>query len=183
MYRRIERKLLRAAKREQPSIAVFDDELAAAPWRVVKLPRKRHSLGCEFSMERVGIVDREIGVQQLFGLFVRIRRGWLGTPEVNRATVTRDDRINRRIEPCSHAAKAKLRLVPGERGGHIDGEKHRYNLPDHLALLYHKPTHDVVEQPSCRVPRVLLCGRVWPDSEYGCLGAGSSRRLGVDVPA
>lgn len=82
-------------------------------------------------MQRVGIFDVEVCVQQLVLILVRIRRRRRSEAEVNRLLVARHNGIGCPISPTALTLKTELVLVPGKRGVHVGGEEQRYDLSNH----------------------------------------------------
>lgn len=61
--------------------------------------------------------------------------GGVGTAEVNRLLVARNDGVNRRILPRAQTLEAKLSFVIGKGGRDVQGEELRRDLTNHEASL------------------------------------------------
>jgi hypothetical protein len=96
------------AEREEPAITVLHDELARLPGRVAERSRELDSAGVILGVERIRVLDQQIGVEQFVRVFVGIWRRRIGDTEVNSVLVPRDDGIDRRLLPGAETLEAKL---------------------------------------------------------------------------
>src|SRR5215831_8728441 len=124
---------------EQTAVTVLHDELAGVPGRIRQASRELDTAGRKLRVERVGILDEQVGVEEFVGVLVRIRCRWLSAAEVDSVVVARDDGVDGRVLPGAETVEAKFVSVIGERRGDVDGEELRGDLADHGA---HHSTHD-----------------------------------------
>jgi hypothetical protein len=119
------------AEGEQAAIAILHHKLTRVPWRIGKFPRKFHASGGVLSVERVGIFDEHIGVEQFVRILVWIGCGRRGAAEMNRVLVARNDGVLRRILPRTQTLEAKLRLVIRKGPGYVQSEELRRDPTNH----------------------------------------------------
>src|SRR6185437_15830116 len=77
------------AEGQQAAVAIPDYELAGAPWHVGEGTRELNAFGPILGVERVGVFDVDVGVQQLFFVFLGIGQRRLGAAKVNGMAVAR----------------------------------------------------------------------------------------------
>lgn len=123
------------AEGQEAAVAVFDYEFAGVPGHVAQASCEFDALGGVLGIEGVGVFHEDVGVEEFFGVFVRVGGGRFGAAEVDGVMVARDDGVDRWVEPGSQALEAQLFLVVGERGGNVPGEELRCDLLDHLVSV------------------------------------------------
>jgi hypothetical protein len=79
------------------------------------------------------VLDEQVGVEQLVGVFVGIGRVRLGEAEMNSVLVARDDGIDRRVIPSAETFEAKFVPVVRESRRQVCGEELGRDLADHRA--------------------------------------------------
>ena len=62
-------------------------------------------------VERVRVLDEQVGVEELVGVFYGIGLGWVGEAEMDPVLVARDNRVNRRVIRSADTVEAKFVLV------------------------------------------------------------------------
>src|SRR5438874_6324729 len=92
---------------EQAAVTVLHDEFARVPGRVGKASRELDTAGGKLGVERVRVLNEQVGVEELVGVFVRIRWRRFGAAEVNSVLVARDDGVDRRVLPGAETVEAK----------------------------------------------------------------------------
>ena len=103
--------ILVRAEGEEAAVTVLHDKFARAPSRVAKGSRELDSARDILGVERVGVLDEQVGVEELVGVFVGIGLGRVGEAEMDSVLVTRDDSVDRRVVPGADTVEAKLVLV------------------------------------------------------------------------
>jgi hypothetical protein len=73
------------------------------------------------------LLEAAVGIEQFVDIFNGIRSGRLGAAELNRALVTSNDCVDRRILPRAQTFEAKLVFVIGEGDGNVLNEELRRN--------------------------------------------------------
>ena len=119
------------AEGEKTTLAISHYKLARFPRHVGEMPGELHVAGCVLRIKRVRIFDGYIGVEQFVGIFIGIGYGRLGTAEMNRVLVARNNGVDWRILPRAHAFEAELVFVIGKSGGNVRGEELGRDLADH----------------------------------------------------
>ena len=100
--------LVRArAEREKAAITVLHDEFARVPGRVAKASCELDSTGCILGVQRIRVLDQEVGVEQLVRVFVGIWRRRIGEAEVDSVLVARDDGVDGRVMPRTDTFEAE----------------------------------------------------------------------------
>jgi hypothetical protein len=113
------------AEGEEPAITVLHDKFARVPGRIAKNSCELYPAGGILGIQRVCVLDEQVGVEQLVGVFVRIRGGRRGEAEMNSVLVARDDGVDRRVMPRAQTFKPKLVPVIRESGSQVRGEELR----------------------------------------------------------
>jgi hypothetical protein len=85
------------------------------PGRVAKGPRELDSTGGILGIQRIGVLDKQVCVEQFVGVFVGIWSGRVGEAEVDSVLVARDDGVDRRVIPSADTFEVKcVSLTAGE---------------------------------------------------------------------
>jgi hypothetical protein len=121
----------RRAKGEEATVAILNYELARVPWRVAERAGELDALCCVLGVERVHIVDGQVGVEQFFGILFGIGRGRGGAAEMNGVPVAGNDRVDGRVVPSALTFEAELVFVIREGRGNVRGEELGCDLTDH----------------------------------------------------
>src|SRR5712671_448846 len=108
------------------------------PWHVGKSAREFHASSCILSVKRVRIFDEYVRIEQFVRIFVGVGCWGVGTAEVNRLLVARNDGVKRRVLPRAQTLEGKLSLVIDKGAGDVHGEEHRHDLTNHGASLLPK---------------------------------------------
>jgi hypothetical protein len=135
------------------------------PRHVGKASREFDAAGDILGVERVRVLNVQVGVEELVGVFVRIRRRRLGETKVHAVLVARDDGVDRRVIPSADTVEAKFVLVIREGGSHFRGEELGRNLPNHGA--HHTTVFRVARQRKADSPLSSFHGALpLPDQKY-----------------
>src|SRR5581483_11205280 len=119
------------AKGQQATVTILHDKLSRVPGHIRELARKLNAPGCILGIKRVRIFNKEVCVEQLIRILVRISYGRPGTAKMNRSLITRHNGVDRRILPRSQTLKSQLLFIVGKRGRYIESEEYRCDLADH----------------------------------------------------
>src|SRR5215472_3212343 len=125
------RQLQVRAEREQPAIAIFHHKLPRVLGHVRKSAHEFNTSCSILSIKRVRILDEKVRVQQLIRVFVRISRRRVGTAEVDRVLIARNDSVNRWVLPCTQTFETKFRFEIGNGAGYVQGEEYGRDLSNH----------------------------------------------------
>src|SRR5215203_193733 len=112
-----------AAESEQTAVTVLHDEFARVPGRVGKRSRELDTAARILRVQRVRIVNGQIGVEQLVVVFAGVRCRRFGAAEVDSVLVPRHDRIDRWVLPGADTVESKFVLVVREGGRQVHREE------------------------------------------------------------
>ena len=180
---------------EEPAVAVLHDEFARVPRRVGKASRELNTSCGILDVERVRILDEQVGVEELVGVFVWAWRRRFGAAEVDSVLIARHDGVDRWILPGAETFEAKRVPVVGEGRRHVRGEELGRDLADHVAqhtiegrpqlcrcliaravvALNTSLTLDLIaasnldfKDPRARTPRSRATGSSWSSARVRC---------------
>jgi hypothetical protein len=101
------------------------------PRRIGKGSRELDTAVGILCVQHVRVLNGQVGVEQLVGVFVGIRRGRFGAAKVNSVLVARDDCIDWGVLPSADTVEAKLVPVIRKRRGQVRREELGRDLADH----------------------------------------------------
>lgn len=124
---------LARAEGEEPAIAVHHDTFAGVPGRVAKGSRELDAAGGVLDVQRVDVLNEQLGVEQLVSVLVGIECGRLRETEMDSVLVACDDGVGGRVRPRAETFERKLVPVIGEGRTQVSREELRRDLADHRA--------------------------------------------------
>jgi hypothetical protein len=81
------------------------------PRRVAEDSRELDSPPKILGVQGVRVLDEQVGVEELVGVFVATGPRWLGEAEMDPVIVARDDRVGRRVSPSAETTEPQFVFV------------------------------------------------------------------------